>query len=277
MTRWHLWTPKQKTAAAAVTLIVATIVVATAVSAGHPHPHRPAGSPPAHPAAATTTVAAGSGTVGQVQSAPTPAQTQIDSQIVQAQNPASIAKAETITAPNPATTRAYPAVPSAERGDPTAYARAFITELLDTRYATQTRAALLAWAESEAAADTLPGVPAAAGQNSLIGSLAYAGLPGAQPTPILAAANWPSLTSGTTQTVTGLTTSVDPAWARQIAQGWQPTDPLLTVIDITGTLTVTAPGRPPARHLFSLSLMLGTALHHPGYGAVAVANWTEAA
>jgi hypothetical protein len=54
-------------------------------------------------------------------------------------------------------------------------------------------------------------------------------------------------------------------------------DSLLTVIDLTGTLTVTTPGHPPARHLFSLSLMLGTALHHSGYGAVAVANWTEVA
>ena len=222
-------------------------------------------------------MAAGPGPAGQVRSAPTPTQTQIDAQIARDQNPASIAKAETITVPAPAATRTYPAVPSAERGDPTAYAQAFITELLDTRYATQTRTALLAWTESEAAADTLPGVPAAAGQKSLIGSLAYAGLPGAQPTPIPAAADWPSPTSGTSQTVTGLTTSVDPAWTSQIAQGWQPADPLLTVIDITGTLTVTAPGHPPARHLFSLSLMLGTALHHPGYGAVAVANWTEVA
>ena len=105
------------------------------------------------------------------------------------------------------------------------------------------------------------GVPAAAGQNSLIGSLAYAALPGAQPTPIPAAADWPSLTSGASQTVTGLTTSVDPAWTSQIAQRWQPTDPRMTVIDITGTLTVTAPGHPPARHLISVSLMLGTALH----------------
>src|SRR3974390_2665182 len=116
-----------------------------------------------------------------------------------------------------------------------------MTDPPDTRSATQTRPALLAWAESEAAADTLPGVPAAAGQNSLIGSLAYAALPGAQPPPIPAAADWPSPTSGTSQAVTGLTASVDPAWTSQIAQGWQPADPLLTVIDITGTLPVTSP------------------------------------
>ena len=277
MTRWDLWTPKQKTAAAAVALTVAAIVVVAAISGGHAHPRRarqprsrprPPPPPPWPPGPAPPAKSA---------RPPPPPRTRSTPRSPGPKTRPASPKPKPSPSPPPPPPAAYPAVPSADRGDPTAYAQAFITELLDTRYATQTRTALLAWTESEAAADTLPGVPAAAGQKSLIGSLAYAGLPGAQPTPIPAAADWPSPTSGASQTVTGLTTSVDPAWTSQIAQGWQPTDPLATVIDITGTLTVTAPGHPPARHLFSLSLMLGTALHHPGYGAVAVANWTEAA
>ena len=82
-----------------------------------------------------------------------------------------------------------PAVPTADRGDPGAYAIAFATELLDTNYAVQSRAALLAWAEHEEAPNTLPGVPATVAGKALVLSLADPDLPGGSPSPTPSAAS----------------------------------------------------------------------------------------
>ena len=105
----------------------------------------------------------------------TAVQKEIDGQLAQAETPASITAAEETTIPAPAVSTAYPPIPVADRSDPTAFAIAFATELLDTSYPTQSRAELLAWAEYEEAPNTLPGVPASVADKALVLSLADPG------------------------------------------------------------------------------------------------------
>jgi hypothetical protein len=67
--------------------------------------------------------------------------------------------------------------------------------------------------------------------------------------------------------VAGLSAVVDPSWSQQ-SSGVQYPDPLMTVEDVTGTITTTIPGQPASARPLSLTLGLGSALHHRGYGAV---------
>ena len=187
-----------------------------------------------------------------------------------------MAAAEAADVPAPATSAAYPSIPVADRSDPTAYAIAFATELLDTNYAVQTRADLLAWAEHEEAPNTLPGVPASVAGKSLVLSLADPGLPGGTPSPTPSASQWATnAEEGVTQSVDNVEAEVDPDWAQIIAEGWQPRDARMTIETVTGTVTVTTNGQAATPESFSLTLTLGTAAHVPaGYGAVAAGDWT---
>jgi hypothetical protein len=202
-------------------------------------------------------------------------QQQIDTALARAENPASIAAAEATSVPAPAVSAAYPPVRAADRFDPTAYAIAFATELLDTSYATQTRAQLLAWAEHEEARDTLPGIPADVAGKSLVLSLADPGLPGATPSPVPSSARWAKEAGArVTQMVSDVAAEVDPDWTEIVSEGWEPADPRMTIETVTGNLTVATSGRAAAPEPFTLTLTLGTAAHAPGYGAVAAADWT---
>ena len=178
--------------------------------------------------------------------------------------------------PRPGDLCRLPIDPSADRSDPTAYAIAFATELLDTNYAAQSRADLLAWAEHEEAPNTLPGVPASVAGKALVLSLADPGLPGGTPSPTPSASQWATnAEEGVTQSVDNVEAEVDPDWAQIIAEGWQPRDPRMTIETVTGTMTVTTNGQAVTPESFSLTLTLGTAAHvHAGYGAVAAADWT---
>ena len=201
-------------------------------------------------------------------------QRQIDTELAQAETPAAIAAAKATGVPAPAISTAYPAVPVADRSDPTAYAIAFATELLDTNYATQTRAALLAWAEHEEAPNTLPGVPAEVAGKALVLSLADPNLPGASPSPVPSPAGWAAdAAAGVSQTVSDVAAEVDPDWTEIVSEGWQPADPLMTIETVTGNLTVTTNGQAAAPKSFILTLALGSAAHARGYGAVAAGDW----
>jgi hypothetical protein len=206
----------------------------------------------------------------------TQTQKQTDAQLAAAESPESIAQSETETVPAPKVSRVYPAVPGPDRTDPDAYALAFTRELLTIDYRTQTRTGLLAWAQSEEAPDTLPGVPPQIADKSLVGSLAYNGVTGTEVSPIASATHWPTPSSGTTQRVSGLAASVTPDWTQLISSGWEPTDPLMTVLTVTGSIIVSTPGHPGLSRSFSMAVTLGGARTHPGYGAVAVSAWTVA-
>jgi hypothetical protein len=212
----------------------------------------------------------------EVNPAQTAVQGQIDAELAAAETPTAIAAAQSATVPSPAASNLYPSIPTADRSDPAAYAIAFATELLDTNYQTQSRSALLAWAEHEEAPNSLPGVPASVAGKALVLSLADPGLPGGTPSPTPSAAQWMADTSdGESQLVSGVQTEVDPDWTQIISQGWQPRDPLMTIETVTGNLTVSTRGQlgPPAS--FSLTLTVGSAAHlRAGYGAVAAGDWT---
>ena len=147
---------------------------------------------------------------------------------------------------------------------------------MDTNYAVQSRAALLAWAEHEEAPNTLPGVPASVAGKSLVLSLADPGLPGGTPSPTPSASQWgANAEEGVTQSVSGLEAEVDPDWAQIISEGWQPRDSRMTIESVTGTMTVTTEGQAAPPESFSFTLTLGTAANvHAGYGAVAAGDWT---
>ena len=203
-------------------------------------------------------------------------QEEIDAQLARAETPASIAAAEQATVPAPAVSAAFPAISAQERSDPSAYAIAFVTELLDTSYATASRAELLAWAEHEEAPNTLPGVPASVAGKALVLSLADPGLPGATPSPTPSAAQWASdAQRGEVQSVSDLQAEVDPDWTQIISEGWQPIDVRMTIEVVTGTMTVSTNGQAAPPQSFSLTVTLGSAAYaRSSYGAVAVGDWT---
>lgn len=262
--------------AVCVVLAVSGAVVAAGGRSGQPSATRPAATRPARPRSATTAPPARPLAPAPTVTVPqTAIQKQIDGELAQAETSASITAAEATSVPAPAVSASYPSIPTADRSDPTAYAIAFTTELLDTNYAAQSRAALLAWAEHEEAPNTLPGVPASVAGKALVLSLADPNLPGGTPSPTPSAAQWVvDAKNGVVQTVTDVQAQVDPDWTQIVSEGWQPRDPLMTIETVTGTLTVTTKGQAATPVSFTLTLTLGSAAHVHGYGAVAAGNWT---
>jgi hypothetical protein len=262
--------------AVCVVLAVSGAVVAAGGRSGQPSATRPAATRPARPRSATTAPPARPLAPAPTVTVPqTAIQKQIDGELAQAETSASITAAEATSVPAPAVSASYPSIPTADRSDPTAYAIAFTTELLDTNYAAQSRAALLAWAEHEQAPNTLPGVPASVAGKALVLSLADPNLPGGTPSPTPSAAQWVvDAKNGVVQTVTDVQAQVDPDWTQIVSEGWQPRDPLMTIETVTGTLTVTTKGQAATPVSFTLTLTLGSAAHVHGYGAVAAGNWT---
>jgi hypothetical protein len=258
-------------------------VAALSLALGGGHHHAIAAQPPTRPQASVDirrppSVGSGANSDGQLRVNPsaTPNQTQVDAELAASESAASIAQAEQESVPAPAVSEQFPALPASEEQDATAYALAFCRELLNIDYRHQGRTQLLSWAEYEEAPDTLPGVPASIADKSLVGSLAYAGTAGAEATPIPPAAAWKdAASSGTVQQVFGLTAAVAPDWNALVGSGWQPVDPLMTILTVTGTIRTTATGQQPTVRPFSLALTLGGGRHHSGYGAVAVSAWTN--
>jgi hypothetical protein len=280
-----LWTFHRRLFVAVI--VVAVLAISSAVVLAGSHrggSHAGALTGGQQPAGATRNTRARTTTAPTQRRAPTPntkvpqsaIQRQIDAELAQAETPAAIAAASRVSVPVPAVSTTYPTVASADRDDPSAYAIAFVTELLDTNYAVASREGLLAWAEHEEAPNTLPGVPSAVAGKALVLSLADPDLPGGSPSPVPSAMQWVAeAQNGVSQSVTDVQAEVDPDWTRIISQGWQPRDPLMTVETVTGTLTVATKGVVAPPQSFSLVLTLGSAAHvRAGYGAVAAADWT---
>lgn len=199
-------------------------------------------------------------------------QDRTDQRLAAAGTPAALSAAEAAAIPAAVDSAAYPASAAADRNDPSAYAVAFATELLDRDYTRQSRAQLLAWAQSEEAPNTLPGVPSSVADKALVLSLDDPVLPGASPVP--SATEWHSMAqTGDSQTVSGLQAQVDPDWTALIATGWQPTDPAMTVMAVTGVLAVRHDDHTTVESV-AMTIMVGSARLRPGYGAVAVDDWT---
>jgi hypothetical protein len=264
--------------AVCVVLAVSAIGIAGNRQTRHGSAARPTADPPVHPRSdqhvSLPPVQLTPAMAPTVAAPQTPIQQQIDTQLARAETPEAIAAARATTVPAPRVSTSYPAVPSVDRRDATAYAIAFATELLDLDYAHQTRAGLLAWAEHEEAPNTLPGVPTDVAGKSLVLSLADPGLPGASPSPVPAPGQWVANgVAGVLQHVSHVQAEVAPDWTQLISEGWEPADPLMTIETVTGTLTTTAKAKPAQSRSFSLTVTLGSAAYAPGYGAVAAADW----
>ena len=178
-------------------------------------------------------------------------------------------EAQAAALPNAATSSAFPAIDAADSSSSSAYALAFTQEVLDVNFATSTREELLAWASYNNAPNSFVPIPVLEDLKILPRSLTAP--PGLVPT----SSEWRELAkSGARWRVSGLAISVNPIWTQLLGTGWRPTDPLMVMYDVSGTLTVTAPGRASVTESIDFALTLGGASWHPGYGAVAVNAWT---
>lgn len=185
----------------------------------------------------------------------------------------SVAAAESLTLPSAAWSATYPAIPTSVRHDANGYAIAFAKELLDRNYRHQTRGQLLAWSQAEAAAELLPGIPSAVASKGLYVSLTKPALADLTASPVPSVGRWSAdASAGVTQSVYSLFANADAQWGTLVAKGFQSKDPLMTMYDVTGVLRVRHGDVSRTRH-FTLVLGLGSALHHPGFGAFAVAEW----
>jgi hypothetical protein len=203
--------------------------------------------------------------------AATPEQSLIDSQLSQAEQMPAMPAGLLASLPAGGYSPDYPPIPDGERNNAIAFGTAFVTELVDRNYGRQSRRDLLSWAQAESAPNTLPGVPAGMARHSLALSLID---PVPPPGPVPAAADWAgSGGAGEVQTVSNLQAVIDPAWLTLTATGWQPADSAMTVLTVTGTLSTAGP-EGTRTGSFSLHLTVGSNNYRPGYGAVAVDDWT---
>jgi hypothetical protein len=190
------------------------------------------------------------------------------------QVPANQVKAlEAIAPPAPLYPPSLPALSDTQTINAENFAYAFVPRLLDIAFADQTRQEVAEWTQAEAAASRLPGLPAAAANSTLYGSLFVPGLPGGGPSPMPSAAQWVAdAKAGVVWHVVSMTASEDPQWAQAIAAGYQSPDQLMTILDVSGVLAVRSGSHTTDRH-FTLQLLVGSALHHPNFGAGEVLAW----
>lgn len=263
----------------AVAVAIAAVVLGTVVGYRElrSQPSSPARRPPGEAASGRRASASPPSTTRSTYSPPRvippdgPVQRQVDEELAQAEMQSSPDPSVGEGLPESSDSTVYPAVPNADRQDPSAYATAFVAEMLDRVYGRQSRTQLEAWAQSEAAPNTLPGVPVGLASKALVLSLVA---PDSSDGPVPSVGQWSALaTKDASQTVMGVQTQVDPDWLALISTGWEPVDPAMTMLSVTGTLTTHAGGEIGSQP-FALVLTLGSSDTRPGYGAVAVDDWT---
>ena len=221
-------------------------------------------------------VASGPQGLGRVQPppvtpSPTPQQALIDSELRQAEQPSTLPAGALASLPGPGYSPEYPPITLADRSGAIAYGLAFVTEMLDRGYAHQSRQSLLAWAQAESAPNTLPGVPADIAGRALVLSLVDSA---SAASPVPSPARWSQdAISGRVETVENVQAGLNPQWLSLTASGWQPADPDMTILTVTGTL-VGHGSAGISTESFSLDLTLGSSGSQTGYGAVAVDDWT---
>lgn len=180
---------------------------------------------------------------------------------------------EGLSLPAPAWTTAYPEVAASATSSEAGYAVAFLVELLDRNYSTQSRPDLGRWLAAESADEMFPGVPAEAGDHALYGELMDPAVLGDPVTAVPNAAEWAAdAKAGGTQHVYDLFANPDPTWAEGESKGFTSPDPLMGVEDVTGVIRTTT-GRKTRTQHFAAEVLLGSALHHPGYGSWGLGQW----
>ena len=253
-------------AALAVVVVVVVVVVSWIVLSSSPA--SPTKGATVQPRTTTTSSAA---TYHPLRITPpeTAVERTVNQALEQSSNLSGLAALEASSFPSPATGAAFPPIVAADTSSPSMYAMAFTQELLNVDFATTTRNELLAWAGYNNAPNTTIDLPASAQLKVLPDSLTTS------PATMPSTAQWSAFaTSRTLWRVSGLVISVSPTWTQALSAGWESVDPLMVIYDVSGTLTATTPGRTPVVASISFGLTLGGASLHPGFGAVAVDNWT---
>ncbi|MCU4183862.1 hypothetical protein K6U06_05780 [Acidiferrimicrobium sp. IK] len=180
---------------------------------------------------------------------------------------------EAVKPPAPLYSPSMPALSDTQTVNAENFAYAFVPRLLDIHFAHETRQELGEWTEAEAAASMLPGLPAAAADSTLYASLFVPGLPGGGRSPMPSRAQWAAdAKDGVVWHVVSMAASEDPQWAQAIAAGYQAPDQLMSILDVSGVLAVRSGGHTTDRH-FTFQLLVGSALHHPNFGAGEVLAW----
>ena len=270
---WPLTRRSRVLTALSAASVAATVAVVLAVAVGRSGQQHAVGT---RPLQASAPVELPTGTQPQhkpvvVTPAATSEQSLIDSQLSQAEQIPAMSAGLLASLPTAAYSADNPPIPDSDRSNAVAFGTAFVTELVDRNYGRQSRPSLLAWAQAESAPNTMPGVPADMAGHSLVLSLID---PVPSPGPVPAADNWAGAGgAGEVQTVSNLQAVIDPAWLALTATGWQPADPAMTVLTVTGALTTAGPAGTRTGS-FSLHLTVGSSSYRPGYGAVAVDDWT---
>lgn len=179
--------------------------------------------------------------------------------------------AAALSVPAPAVAGGWPAL--AVQRAPDEWARDFAFALLDVDYGKQSRGALGPWLQAHEAPSLMPGIPESVADKMLYTSLLATEVFGGQPTPVPSAPEWDAnAQAGVRQTVSDLVVQVNPRWAALIASGWQPPEPRMTTLDVSGLLT-TDRGDAVSTERFALQLVVGTARWREGYGTVSVSGW----
>jgi hypothetical protein len=169
-------------------------------------------------------------------------------------------------------------------GSPVAYAQAWAAELFGVDFRSATRDELLAWAQWEGGPlRDVAGVPNADMEKVLPDALtnpATGSQPG-QPAIVPTKATWARCRArGVTQAITAVTVTEDPWWQGQVANGYQPHDRLMSILDVTGTVVQVAHSGShtiTSRVSASFAVVLGTAEHHGGYGVQSVGEYVQGA
>ncbi|NNN09356.1 MAG: hypothetical protein HKL85_09215 [Acidimicrobiaceae bacterium] len=199
---------------------------------------------------------------------PSAVQQAVDESMAQGSR-AGVALLEKALVVTPATSAHFPAVDAADSSSASLFAMAFTQELLDLDFRATTRTQLLAWAQFNDAPYSLGDVRASLGARVLVTSLTS----GSSPVP--STVEWSHLArSRVNWRVSGLVVSVNPTWTQALSAGWVPTDSLMGIYDVSGLLTIISPGHSVVTKSVAFALTLGGAGLHPGYGAVALDDWT---
>ena len=181
---------------------------------------------------------------------------------------------QTMSAPPPPQASAkFPPIPASRRGlSAGAYVRAWTRELLDLNFASESRGQLLAWANLNVAATPLLPIPAQDTPLYAIDQLR------SSPSPVPSAAMWSQLAAEhVTWQVSNVATRYRSVWQTTVTDGLVPPDPRMEMLVVTGTLTVTQPGKPVRTEQVSLDTTTATGLYETGYGIAEETHWAVAA
>ncbi len=256
--------------------VFAVLIVAgalTAVLAGGGHSTRRALTvSPIRPAVPSPTARVGS-PVAPATTVPavSPVQQQYDQAFARgyssAASKAMIAHAARLQLPAPAVGGGWPAL--GVSNTPDGWARSFTRALLTIDFSRQGRPALGGWLVTQEAPDLMPGIPAGFRYRALFTSVMDPAVM-TQASIVPSPSQWRADAKTKLRwTIGDLQVQPDPQWQSMVAAGWQPRDVRASLEDVTGLLESVHGKTATTRHV-SLTVAVGSARWHHGYGTVAV-------